>query len=296
MYTWKKPINVIWTINDSFWDMGLPKWILQRAGDCQDFMGLKWAKDLSGTRVGVIVIPGQHCTDRYEELNQAADCFKRVIFMIVGDEEAKFRSSKLQHPDKRIWWFAPPFNPPQICHRVAPFGWPMGALDFIGISRRQEKDRDFDLSFAGQVTHERRVACVDAAHQVQANKFIFPTVGFAKGLPRDDYYSFMARSKFVLCPSGPCTPDSFRFAEALECGCVPIVDGRAPNPTYPEGYWDFLFDETELPFPVITDWSTLPQVFPPLLEKFDELQKACGAWWSYWRERYVLHMHEDLNV
>lgn len=287
-------INVVWAINDSFWDMGLPKYILNRAGECQNFQGLKWAHDLVGTSVGVIVIPGQHMTEKYRDLSDAAENFKRVVIVITGDEEAKFQADGVVHQNKKMWWFAPPFNPVQQVDRVAPFGWADGALEQIAELRKEEKrDRVFDVSFAGQVTHMRRVACFDAATKLRGNNLIFPTAGFSQGLARRDYYKVLLQSRYVLCPSGPCTPDSFRFAEALEAGCVPIVDGLSPNPNYPEGYWEYVCGEN-LPFPVVTDWTGLEEVIHGLEADFGFHQRRCSSWWATKKEVWTLRMQEDL--
>lgn len=288
-------INVIWAINDSFWDMALPKYILKRAYHCQHFHGLQWAKDLVGTKVGVIVIPGQHCTERYDELNAAAENFHKIIFIIVGDEEAKFEVAKLKHTSKIVWWFAPPFNPKQNVHRVGPFGWPSDTLEMINTAHCEigKVEREYVFNFCGQVTHQRRQDCFKAAMLTCGKSIIYPTQGFAQGMPRMDYYENLIRSQFVLCPSGPCMPDSFRFAEALEAGCVPIVDGFAPNPDYPEGYWEYLFGR-DLPFPVVKDWFTLSDLIPSLVPKFDEMQRRCSSWWYTQKDLMVARMQGDL--
>jgi hypothetical protein len=286
-------LNVVWTINDSFWDMGLPKWILERADKCQHYQGLHWAKELQGTDVGVIVIPGQHCTHRYIELNEAAANFKRVVFVIVGDEEAKFRSEKLEHPEMRIWWFAPPWKTPQRADHLGPFGWPTGALELITAAKKEaSKERIYNLNFCGQVTHERRAQCVRAAISIPTRQLIFPTHGFAQGMAREDYYEHLLESRFVLCPSGPCMPDSFRFAEALECGCVPIVDNKAPDPEYPRGYWKYLF--TSFPFPFVDEWDELPKMFPHLIHEYEDLQRLCTSWWQTEKELMVLRMQGNI--
>lgn len=46
----------------------------------------------------------------------------------------------------------------------------------------------------------------------------------------EDYYSYMAASKFALCPSGDdgC-PWSYRFFEAMLCGVIPVVEAVSPS-------------------------------------------------------------------
>lgn len=291
-------IHILWHHNDGFWDCALPHHIFANVGlQCMHHQGLGAAKSLGPAGPGVIVIPGRHSTKDYLQLNAAADNFRRIVFLIIGDEEGVFDASLLQHGNQRIWWLMPPITPKQSVDRVGPNGWPTGSIQMLQTARREVgEERTYNFSFAGQVTHERREACVRAAHQIPvANSgFIFPTVGFTLGLPRQGYYNVMAASKFVLCPSGPCTPDSFRFAEALEAGCVPIVDGLAPKPEYPEGYWNYVFSSEQLPFPVITNWDELPEMFPHLLANFEEQQRRCAGWWQMQKELLVLKMQEDL--
>lgn len=43
----------------------------------------------------------------------------------------------------------------------------------------------------------------------------------------DDYYSFLANSKFVLCPSGN-SVWSYRFFESILCGSIPVIEEMCP--------------------------------------------------------------------
>jgi hypothetical protein len=120
------------------------------------------------------------------------------------------------------------------------------------------------------------------------------TPRFTQGVPRDKYYAAMAMAKFALCPSGPCTPDSFRFAEALVAGCIPIADNRTQNPSYPEGYWNYVLGP-DLPFPVIEDWNTLPDVLAEWLPEWPERSKRCRQWWTKYLDAKVAQLREDLH-
>jgi len=45
----------------------------------------------------------------------------------------------------------------------------------------------------------------------------------------EEYYTYMASSKFVLCPSGDAgCPWTYRFFEAMLCGAIPIVETETP--------------------------------------------------------------------
>lgn len=279
-------IPIIWFKRaSSSWDTALPRYILERCG-CVDLSSIDGAASFEKI---AIVIPGQHSTkdSDYDELNRIARMFELVIFYIVGDEEALFRSERLEHPNMKIWWGAPPFHPKQKADRVTIFGWPAGML-----VNKQAK-RPLDYFFAGQNTHIRRQQCIAAAQKIP-NGFTLGTQGFSQGISREQYYKIMGESKVVLCPSGPAMPDSFRFAEALESGCVPIVDNCTPDPTYPKGYWRFALGCDKLPFPVIDSWENLSLVAADCLHYYREIVLQCDAWWLDFKERLVEDMREDL--
>lgn len=292
-------IPVIWHHNAGFWDCALPKWILNHAAKCTHFEGLVWAHTIPQKEIGVIVIPGRHSYNDYAALNQVARGFDKAIFVIIGDEEGIFHSGHLEHPEMKIWWFMPPLHPVQKTSRVAPNGYPTDAPEMIEAARKRTFGmRDIDCSFQGQMTHSRRVECVNATQRI-TGKYkcsLMTTEGFTQGVPRESYYETMVRSKLVLCPSGPYTPDSFRFAEALEAGCIPIVDNRTQYPDYPGGYWNYLFgDEKNFPFPVIDVWSDLPQVVELYLMDWKSRAKACKTWWEVQKGKLVMQMKEDLS-
>lgn len=287
--------SVIWHHNDGFWDTALPKYILGRMGLCHYFQGLEWAKELAGSNQGVIVIPGRHSCNDYDKLNEAGKSFKRLVFLIIGDEEGIFHSDRLEHPKMKIWWLMPPFHPKQKVDRVGPNGWPTDAPMMIEYARKRNHGiRPLDWSFYGQMTHMRRIQCVNATQGLK-NGQLLPTNGFTQGVPRDQYYEVMVRSKFVLCPSGPCTPDSFRFAEALEAGCVPIVDNLTQHTDYPPGYWAYALDREVMPFPVVEDWSQLEDLIELCLFDWEARAKRCRVWWEAFKEGLVNKMREDLS-
>lgn len=291
-------IPVIWHHSNSFWDCALPRYILDRAARCMHVEKLSSVPMFYGQPTGVVVIPGRHSNDpvQYDHLCDAASHFRKVVFIIIGDEEGVFDSSKIRLTNAKIWWFMPPFNPKQDVDRVAPNGWPTDTIEMINEARKRNNGvRSFDWSFMGQVTHSRRIECVDAANALPRGRLLC-TKGFTQGETREKYYDVMVRSRAVLCPSGPCTPDSFRFAEALEAGCIPIVDDATPNPMYPPGYWRYVFAGEALPFPLVEDWNTLPFIFEMLRADWDARIGACRLWWKNQKERLIREMKEDLGA
>jgi len=102
----------------------------------------------------------------------------------------------------------------------------------------------------------------------------------------------MADTKVVPCPSGGDCPDTFRLYEALEAGCVPVVDSHASRNLVP-GFWDFLFPGG-FPFPVVDTWAEFPDVLGELLEDWVSWSNLVFSWWVNYK--YDLKRCLELDV
>lgn len=282
-------IPVLWHISDGFWDSSLPRYVLNEAASCEH---MPLAEMASGD-IGVIVVPGQHSCKDYDVLNDAAKHFKKVVWIITGDEEGIFHSDEVKHPNQRKWWFAPPFNPQQEIDVPAPFGWTTRTLELVKAAKEKGLTRKFDWCFYGQMTHIRRVQCADALQEIP-NGDLLLTPGFSLGATQEKYFEALVQSKFAPCPAGPCTVDSFRFAETLEAGCVPIVDNLTQNPHYPPGYWDYVFGPFR-PFRTVDNWQELPKIIAAALPYWSSIAQNCSVWWSLQKKILIKKMIEDLK-
>lgn len=218
-------------------------------------------KDYSGER-DVYVVPGANID--VDEVNMEMKDSLKVTVIITSDEENKFQVQDLYHPDMRVL-----INYPSMTSDVdgyLPIGYCPQTKDLIKKQGMSAKSLDF--FFAGQVTHNsRREMAAHLALFSEGGKLI-STDGFAQGLPYEEYIQLMCRSKVIPCPEGYVSPDSFRLYEALEAGCIPIVRNKA--------FWTRLFGE--VPFPIIDDWSELPDLIKHMKDRPD-MNNKCQAWW-----------------
>lgn len=288
-------IPVLWHLADSFWDSSFPRWILDRAIQPDHKIrslvpSADW--ELPSGDVGIILIPGRHSCEHYTVLNEQASHFKKVIWILYGDEEGIFHADRLEHPNQRKWWFMPPLNPKQKVDVVAINGWTTGTPLLVEEAAEKYPKRKWDWSFYGQMTHIRRVQMADAFQDIPNGELLL-TPGFAQGVDRNKYFEVLVQSKIVPCASGPCTPDTFRFAEALEAGCVPILDGRTQNSEYPPGYWDYVFPWH--PFKVMDNWADVHESVEYILRNFHDAQRACYAWWLSYKWDLVHRMAKEIH-
>lgn len=221
---------------------------------------------------GVVVIPSDHhaVPDDVEILKRLIAELPWALVILSGDEGMTFPFDSFSHLPNVIEW------------RQIPdigFGYTPGTVDTL--RRYPSLTRTLNWSFAGQVTHDERDKMAKVLTPLPDGE-IHPTDTFAAGLDHADYLHLLARSRLAPCPSGPVCPDSFRFWEALEAGCVPVVAG----PSSP-GYWGNL---DAPPIPHLESWDAWDSA--ELLADYPASANRAGAWWT-WRKRQLATLLHD---
>ena len=235
----------------------------------------------------VIVFHGQQVLNP-QSLARLATELDWIIFVSIGDEGCYFPYHLLQHKNTRLWIQTP--KPERVrADRYLIEGYPANCHEMLG--KVGDIPRDLSWFFAGQITHDRRKEFADSLWNCPPRSIFWQTDGFGKGYSPEDYFYYMRRSKIVPCPAGPLTPDSFRFAEALEAGAVPILDAYAPDGV--KGYWEMVLGSH--PFHVVEDWATLPKVMEEILRNFEYEQRLTQYWWKHYKlQMKTIWLAQDL--
>lgn len=249
----------------------------------------------------VVIVPARF--HQPDEITKLVASLEWVVLVLTSDEESLFDHTAVEHPNMRLWVMTP--RPGQ--HEPGPRYLGEGCadpspLDDHGPHMEPLDARAFDVQFAGQVTHERRVAMLQAVASVplppgpeRIVARITPTAGFTQGKPRAEYLAELANARVVLAPSGPATPDSFRAYEALEAGAVPIADGRCPG-YEAEGYWTLVYPEG-VPFPVVLDWADeLGKTVDYVLGDWRRISNRCQAWWIGRKRKLYADLVDDVRA
>lgn len=246
-----------------------------------DFKGME--------RGGIVVVPARvHVMDT-TQLNKDLSDMDWCLVILTGDEEGSFPWRELAHKRMKVWVMHPRIGMHDEAFKL-PNGYRPTTRPLLKEMGFQERTQDW--FFAGQINHARREECVTALREMTGGTLI-ETDGFAKEvMPYPEYIANLAKTKIAPCPSGIETPDSFRLYEALEAGCLPIVDSHATN-TPERGYWTYLFSG-EVPFPIVEDWSVLPQLIPELLKDYPHNANKAFAWWMQEKRKIRNRLQEDL--
>ena len=238
----------------------------------------------------IIVLPARHhATPEYiHALNRDIANLPWAIIMLIGDEESAFDADAICHINCREWIMMRRPDRARTTNR------PLlnGPAPHIHLLDNQPcPSKTLNHFFSGQITHPRRQDCIDELRSLPDGN-AFGTEWFTLGLPPDQYINQLAAAKIAPAPAGPRAPDSFRFAEALEAGCVPIADAHAPIP-YPDGYFQSVLGD-DLPFPVIEQWSQLPEIMSREIADWPRNANRCSAFWMQTKRQMAYDLQRDI--
>ena len=194
----------------------------------------------------VVITPGRMEPDA-DWINEHIEPWPWVLVVVTSDEEARFPWQQFRHPNMKVWVQTPDGGTPD---GTLPVGYTPGTIEQA--AKHASVDRAWDWFFAGQITHPRRHQMVEAFKDVPRGA-ILGTEMFADGIDHDEFMAELCDTKIAPCPGGPVCPDTFRLWEALQAGCVPLVDLEAGERDRGD-YWNHLLgDDAALEF--VTDWE-----------------------------------------
>jgi hypothetical protein len=166
---------------------------------------------------------------------------------------------------------------------------PLGMMNgFRVASQKPAPERRYLWSFAGNLNKSSRTDMVAAMAPLEGGRLHGTnTVGTAASdelaerdpqapLTVQRYAQLLADTVFAPCPAGWENLDTFRVCEALEAGCIPVVERR---PSF--DYFRHLFGSH--PMISVESWSNAPQRIADLRRNGGELEKrrvACQEWWQ----------------
>ena len=261
-------INVIWYDGQrGRWDHGLLLSIFDKHPDI--FIQYNEVLPPKETKRSIVVVAGCPSPERlYGYLSTLPDS----VVILVSDEDAYFdwkSAIPSQHTIITQYW-----NPElkgDIKERIL-LGAPARLKDYKINTHLPKK---YLWSFIGQVQNEFRQKCVDVLKTLSDGFLhIVPQFGGGEGgIEYQDYLDICCQSRFVICPSGSMTAETFRAYEAMECGAIPICDQRSPRDVAAFNYWREVYPYNKLHS--LSNWEQLPE----LLKLEWEPPSYVNKWW-----------------
>lgn len=253
---------------------------------------IKSCQKLSKCEKAIVAIPARHHKGLEEEINHELRKIDKVVLFLMGDEEADFDVDKISHPSITIWVQNPHMDKHDKYKRIGT-GFPPHFKKYLDDTIYPDKETD--IYFSGQVTHDRRIELVEALIEMYSKYKIdlLQTEGFTQGESHDVYAKKMSQAKIAPCPSGAVIQDSFRLFEALEAMAVPIADQKTPSGRVDE-YWDWLFKDIT-PFPKLSDFEAMKAVVPEILNDYARLQHKITAWYINYKRNFAYEVMKGLQ-
>lgn len=227
---------------------------------------------ITDQKEAIVIIPGAYQAYLIDEINQELSKLEKCVVIITSDEENNFPIDKLSHKNMKVFATYPTVQMENV--GWLPIGYPPHA-------KMTKSKKDVDWFFAGQVNHESRRLMVENVKDIP-NGELHISGGFAQGLDHEEYCKLMSRSKIVLCPNGNISPDSFRLYEALEAGCIPIVESAY--------FWNNMFKN--IPFPVVNDSLTWKNAINLVLKDYHLYKQNVDKWWKTTKENILLKLRK----
>ena len=287
------PVNVVWHAQEDGRGIFNCTAMINDMFDHYDVTHIGGARNFPKDRNGaVIVVHGGREIGQVDRLNADLDELDWALVIFLGDEEASFPINDVQFPERHKIWIQEPAIPGTHSGLNARYildGWSHDCHRWIV----KDTPKDLDWVFAGQVTHERRRACVAALQSIDWGGVIVESKGFCQGVSKREYMELLCRAWIVPCPSGPMAQDAARPWEALECGAIPILDAFSPKRTQ-LGFWEKVIGTS--PIPVISDWEKLPTMIDTLKrQNLKILGAACQQWWPLYKFNWLRWLKQDLE-
>ena len=203
----------------------------------------------------------------YTKLSLA--CSKILLFHL-GDETGPYDLSEIY---KKCYYIFRPFCSNKYFQNKKVKCIPIGYKS--GIADRNNKVRKYKWAFTGTPHKSSRH---DLLFQFSETKpfFCHKTHKFnEKIISVDEMSDIFSLTEFMPCPNGFFHPETYRLYEALQCGCIPIVE-NAYN------YYERLFPDN--PFIKVDKWAeALPIIKGWGSDQVKKKQKDCKEWWNSYK-------------
>ena len=257
------------------------KWIYEILNKIE-FEVIQSEKDLESEDILIIV---DSSIEKKEELYTKLKLICSKMFLIhLGDESGAYDSSLIYNKFNYVWRaFCSNryFNNKKVS--CLPIGYKSGTL-----FKKEIVERKYKWAFLGTPHKSSRHDLLFQLSDIEPS-FFHKTKKFnEKIIDVSEMSEILTSTKFIPCPNGFFHPETYRLYEALECGCIPIVENAYK-------YYDRLFPNN--PFIKVDRWIEAKPVIrgwgdDQIKQKLEE----CRTWWSQYKNQLQEFIINKINL
>ena len=218
----------------------------------------------------ILIIVDSNPEKKIEIYNELKLVCSKIFLFHLGDESGAYDLSKVYKNCDYVWrTFCSNkyFKNNQV--RCIPIGYKSGLVN------KQENKRKYKWAFTGTPHKSSRH---DLLFQFSDIKpfFCHKTNKFdEKIISVNEMSEILSSTEFMPCPNGFFHPETYRLYEALQCGCIPIVENAYK-------YYDRLFPNN--PFIKVGKWADAKAIIKNWNEsQIKAKQEECNSWWSSYK-------------
>ena len=215
----------------------------------------------------ILIIIDSSIEEKSEFYNKLNLICSKIFLFHVGDEFGFYNLAPVYNVCNHIWrsfCSSKYFNNKKV--KCIPLGYKSGVMN------KRKSNRKYKWAFTGTPHKSSRH---DLLFQFTDIKpfFCHKTEKFdRKNISVNKMSEILSSTEFIPCPYGFFHPESYRLYEALECGCIPIVENAYK-------YYDRLFPNN--PFIKIDKWKDAK----PIVQGWDigqinKTREECKIWWT----------------
>ncbi len=257
------------------------KWIYEILNKIE-FEVIQSERDLKNEDILIIV---DSSIEEKEELYTKLELICSRMFLIhLGDESGAYDSSLIYNKFNYVWRaFCSNryFNNKKVS--CLPIGYKSGTL-----FKKEIVERKYKWAFLGTPHKSSRHDLLFQFSDIEPS-FFHKTKKFnEKIIDVSEMSEILTSTKFIPCPNGFFHPETYRLYEALECGCIPIVENAYK-------YYDRLFPNN--PFIKVDRWIEAKPVIrgwgdDQIKQKLEE----CRTWWSQYKNQLQEFIINKINL
>ncbi len=213
--------------------------------------------------------------------------FKNIYLIHLGDEGGKVDKSfylSFNHVFRTFYLnsFSQIKNVTSI-----PIGYKTGSIN----SDIEINNRKYNWNFLGTIHGSSRYDLIFQNKNIEPHYInITKKFGGQNSLNADEYYKIMSNTKFVLVSHGYFHPETYRLYEALESGCIPIIEN-------PHNFFDAFLPKN--PIIKIKLWKEANKIINELNSdktKILNLSISIQKWWNDYKSIVRKKIKEKINV
>ena len=208
----------------------------------------------------------------------------KTYLIHLGDESGQYDLSSIYKKFNYVWrsfCSNKYFNNEKIS--CLPIGYKSGT-----IYKNIKNERKYKWAFIGTPHKSSRHDLLFQFSKIEPY-FSYKTEKFnEKIMDIDNMSKILSSAQFMPCPNGFVHPETYRVYEALECGCIPIVEN-----TYK--YYDQLFPNN--PFIKVDKWQEAKFMLNEWNKnEIQKKQEECNFWWAEEKKNIQDFISKKINV